>query len=210
MKIKTKFKLSISVIAVIFTVVALFSFVFGQLISLNLIDYDKELPLSNEVGGIIVTDQNIYIGIINFNRVQKYTLDGSFVKSYKVNNYRKSFTFHVENNIPIMDFQDINKPYNEFEFPFQYLYNGIRYKIEDRFYNVSFYLIKEKNNNKTIVIKNPVWTMFIFGEPNIIFPMLLIGVILLAVIYRDNLDNLITKRGSYNGESQENFLRSKM
>ncbi len=60
---------------------------------------DQEFSLNN-IQGIIVKDQYIYIGLGEFSRIQQYSLNGNFVKTWKTNTRGKNFTFKVEGNYP--------------------------------------------------------------------------------------------------------------
>jgi len=70
---------------------------YGFISANNGVRNNKEAPL-NSVQGIIVNDLNIYIGLGFYNRIQKYDLQGNYLKCWHTDTYSKDFTFKVKTN----------------------------------------------------------------------------------------------------------------
>ena len=56
-----------------------------------------EFPIPNSAG-IEVNDSGIYIGLIEYSRVQRYDFNGKFIEAWSTNTYAKDFHFNTDDN----------------------------------------------------------------------------------------------------------------
>ena len=69
----------------IFISIGIIGFIGGILISIEWINYNKELPLSHIESIQIDEDENIYLGLQFYGYVQKYSSTGEFLGNWRVN-----------------------------------------------------------------------------------------------------------------------------
>lgn len=56
-----------------------------------------EFPIPNSAG-IEVNDSGIYIGLIEYSRIQRYDFKGKFIEAWSTNTYAKDFHFYMDEN----------------------------------------------------------------------------------------------------------------
>lgn len=90
-------RLIVSISALCLVVLGFILFMWNMSVSTGSTGYgsSEELPI-DDVQGVIVTDEAIYIGLGNYSRIQKYTLDGEFVSAERTYTHGKDFTFKVD------------------------------------------------------------------------------------------------------------------
>jgi hypothetical protein len=69
-------------------------FVFNYLLAFGNLSYNNELPLY-EIQDIQEKNDEIFIGLVFYNRIQVYDLKGDYKRHIKTNNYSKNYTFYV-------------------------------------------------------------------------------------------------------------------
>ena len=135
---------------------------------------EKELPLG-DVQGIIVVENSIYIGLGDFSRIQKYSMNGTFEQAWNTYTYSKDFTFDVSDSgtpkitnthldrssakkvlnskllsLEVKEIMESTIYFQQVLRPHEfYTKDSVRYFIEDGF---SKKLYREQNNQSTIII----------------------------------------------------------
>jgi len=76
-------------------------FIGGALITMGIIEYDKEVPLGDIKGIVVDNEGHIYVGLGFYGKVQVYDTNGKFIKNWKVGASGGTF------NIDLTDDQNI-------------------------------------------------------------------------------------------------------
>jgi hypothetical protein len=69
-------------------------FISGALITMGVINYEKELPLGDIKGIVVDNKGHIYLGLGFYGKVQVYDTEGEFIKNWKVD--ASGGTFNIE------------------------------------------------------------------------------------------------------------------
>lgn len=88
----------INLLRILISVILIFSSIYGMigfLIGYPMLFNNRELPLDN-IQGMIIQNNKIYLGLGTYNVIQKYTLNGDFIGYEEVNSNKWGFTFDID------------------------------------------------------------------------------------------------------------------
>jgi hypothetical protein len=97
MKFLNKIRIVLSLCLITIFIIGIVGFLSNFILSSGLKNRNIELPLGKSAG-IEVNEYGIYIGIIDFSRIQLYDLNGNFQKAWSTNTYGNNFRYLIDEN----------------------------------------------------------------------------------------------------------------
>ncbi len=87
----------ISYISIITMLLGILGFIANMIVHNGIKNPKIEFPIPNSAG-IEVNDSGIYIGLIEYSRIQRYDFKGNFIEAWNTNTYAKDFHFYTDEN----------------------------------------------------------------------------------------------------------------
>jgi len=173
-------------ISLSFLLFGIIGFLFNMCLSFGGFTYNGELPLTS-IQGIEEKNDEIFVGLGFYNRIQVYDLNGKFIRYIKTNNHSKDYDFRIdEQGNPIINVIYLRKtPINKYTQK-----NGSEYFIGSQ---IPLIIEKKEGSHYNHLIKQPYhmslwsginsWVIGVIG----VFIFILINSLIIMDVFGQNI-----------------------
>lgn len=195
----------ISVISLVLIFFGGYGFIRNAFIGMGIIDYPEELPLGGEGSLLVDKDDNIYLLLDFYNKIQVYNNKGEFLRNFRIPHHRYHVNFYGEDQIRVVfdanntDYGTISLSYFDLmgnfiksedtkSKPPQNFSNEKKYVLEGWFFPK---IIKKDSIDRVIISQNR-WTQFFFG-PNLSWYIFALGGLLFFISNKEKIINKMNR-----------------